>query len=72
MPMRSELRYLIGRLGTEVLDLQQVLMAEAHQVGGIDLCTLEAVVGPHGQVELLGESELLQKAQAPSRALPPW
>ena len=46
--------HLVGGLGAEVLDLQQIFIAEAHQVGDrIDLGTLEAVVGPHREVELL-------------------
>src|SRR5215216_6717098 len=46
--------HLVDRLGTEVADVQQILLATRHQLrDGVDALTLEAVVGPYRQVEIL-------------------
>ena len=38
--------HFVGGFGAEILDFQQILIAEAHQIRhGVDLSTLEAVVG---------------------------
>lgn len=50
----KRLDHFISRLRTEVLDLQQIFVAEAHQIGhGVDLGALEAVVSANRKVELL-------------------
>src|SRR6188472_4770736 len=45
---------LVDRLGPEVADVEQVLLRAADELThGVDALTLEAVVGPHGQLEVL-------------------
>ena len=46
--------HFVGGFRTEVLDFEEVFIAEAHQVRhGVDLGALEAVVGPNRKVQFL-------------------
>ena len=46
--------HFISGFGTEVLDLEEILVAETHQVRhGVDLGPLEAVVGANRKVQFL-------------------
>src|SRR5664280_3769236 len=45
---------LVDRLRTEVADIEQVSLAASEKLThGVDALTLEAVVGPDGQIEIL-------------------
>ena len=46
--------HFVGGFRTEVLDFEEILIAEAHEVRhGVDLGALEAVVGPNREVQFL-------------------
>src|SRR5450756_2911286 len=46
--------HLVDRLRTEVADVEQIRLAASEKLAhGVDALTLEAVVGPDGQVEVL-------------------